>query len=63
MGNEASYYVAISRATHQATLYTDDAQRLPEVLSREDLKSAALDVQAQTLERGGASRDVAMDMG
>lgn len=63
MGNEASYYVAISRATHQATLYTDDAQRLPEVLSREDLKSAALDVQAQTLERGDASRDVAMDMG
>ncbi len=63
MGNEASYYVAISRATHQATLYTDDAQRLPEVLSREDLKSAALDVQGQTLERGGASRDVAMDMG
>jgi ATP-dependent exoDNAse (exonuclease V) alpha subunit len=63
MGNKASYYVAISRATHQATLYTDDAQRLPEVLSREDLKSAALDVHAQTLERGGASRDVAMDMG
>lgn len=50
MGNEASYYVAISRATHEATLYTDDAQRLPEVLSREDVKSAALEVVAQTRE-------------
>ncbi len=58
MGNEASYYVAISRATHQATLYTDDAQRLPEVLSREDVKSAALEVQAQTGEKSeGRQRD------
>jgi conjugative relaxase-like TrwC/TraI family protein len=52
MGNEASYYVAISRATHEATLYTDDAQRLPDVLSREDVKSAALEVSGSTRERG-----------
>jgi conjugative relaxase-like TrwC/TraI family protein len=44
--NESAYYVAISRATHEAKLYTDDAQRLPEALSREDGKTAALEVQA-----------------
>jgi conjugative relaxase-like TrwC/TraI family protein len=44
--NESAYYVAISRATHEARLYTDDAQRLPEALSREDGKTAALEVQA-----------------
>ena len=42
--NESAYYVAISRATHEAKLYTDDAQRLPEALSREDGKTAALEV-------------------
>lgn len=45
IGNESSYYVAISRATHAAILYTDDAQRLPEVLSRTDQKAAALDLE------------------
>jgi conjugative relaxase-like TrwC/TraI family protein len=43
-GNEASYYVAISRATHDAVIYTDDCDRLPETLSRTDEKSAALDL-------------------
>ena len=42
--NESAYYVSISRATHEAKLYTDDAQRLPEALSREDGKTAALEV-------------------
>ena len=42
--NESAYYVAISRATHEVKLYTDDAQRLPEALSREDGKTAALEV-------------------
>lgn len=46
-GNEASHYVAISRATHEVVLYTDDAQRLPETLSREDGKTAALDLQQE----------------
>ena len=49
--NESSYYVAISRATHEAKLYTDDAQRLPEALSREDGKTAALEVSAAKAER------------
>jgi conjugative relaxase-like TrwC/TraI family protein len=49
--NESAYYVAISRATHEARLYTDDAQRLPEALSRSDGKSAALEV-----DRGSGSR-------
>jgi len=43
-GNEASHYVAISRATYEVVIYTDDAQRLPEKLSREDGKTAALDI-------------------
>ena len=47
MGNEASHYVAISRATHEVRLYTDDAQGLPRALGREDFKSAALDVQRE----------------
>ena len=42
--NESAYYVSISRATHEAKLYTDDAQRLPEALSREDGTTAALEV-------------------
>jgi len=44
MGNESSYYVAISRATHEVRIYTDDRERLPEVLGREDGKTAALDL-------------------
>lgn len=43
-GNEASYYVAISRATHKAVIYTDDAQRLAEAFGRPNEKSAALDL-------------------
>ena len=43
--------MAISRATHEAKLYTDDAQRLPEALSREDGKTAALEVQAKGEDR------------
>lgn len=50
--NESVYYVAISRATHEAKLYTDDAQRLPEALSREDGKTAALEVDGGKAEKG-----------
>jgi conjugative relaxase-like TrwC/TraI family protein len=50
--NESAYYVAISRATHEAKLYTDDAQRLPEALSREDGKTAALEVDGGKAEKG-----------
>jgi ATP-dependent exoDNAse (exonuclease V) alpha subunit len=45
MGNEASYYVAVSRASHEVVIYTDDAQRLPEMLGREDIKTSALELQ------------------
>ena len=44
MGNESSYYVAISRATHAAVIYTDDEYSLPASLARADEKSAALDL-------------------
>lgn len=39
------YYVAISRARHSATLYTDDRELLPRSMSRLDVKHAALDLQ------------------
>jgi conjugative relaxase-like TrwC/TraI family protein len=52
VGNESQYYVALSRATHEATLYTDDAQRLPEALGREDAKTAALEIEAQSGKEG-----------
>jgi conjugative relaxase-like TrwC/TraI family protein len=48
MGNESQYYVAISRATHEVRIYTDDKERMPEVLSREDGKTAALDLPSPT---------------
>lgn len=43
--NESGYYVAISRAREDVTLYTDDKLLLPEALGREDTKAAALDLQ------------------
>lgn len=44
MVNESSYYVAISRATDEAIIYTDDKENLPEALIEIDEKSAALDL-------------------
>jgi hypothetical protein len=38
------YYVAISRARHEATIYTDSAAELPGAISRENIKRAALDL-------------------
>jgi ATP-dependent exoDNAse (exonuclease V) alpha subunit len=45
--NESAYYVAISRATHFAKLYTDDALRLPDMLAREDGKTTALEIESK----------------
>lgn len=45
--NESSFYVAISRARDEVTVYTDDKAMLPEAIERPDEKSAALDVQPQ----------------
>lgn len=42
--NESSYYVAISRAREEVTLYTDDKSMLPDAMGRPDEKSAALDL-------------------
>ncbi len=59
--NESSYYVAISRATSKATLYTDDRERLPESLNRENTKTAALDISAlnlQTIDRDSFGIDM-----
>ncbi len=46
-GSESLYYVAVSRAEHEAVIYTDDKELLPEAMSRADDKTAALDVQAE----------------
>lgn len=44
MANESLYYVAISRARSEVTIYTDDRELLPEAMAHKDEKSAALDV-------------------
>lgn len=44
MANQSLYYVAISRARHGVTLYTDDKEMLPRAMSRLDIKQAALDL-------------------
>lgn len=38
------YYVAISRARHEARIYTDSTKELPKAISRENVKHAALDL-------------------
>lgn len=51
VANESLYYVAISRARSEVTIYTDERQMLPQVLGREDSKTAALEVD------GGKAQD------
>jgi conjugative relaxase-like TrwC/TraI family protein len=41
------YYVAISRARYEAQIYTNSRPELPIAISRENIKTAALDVQRQ----------------
>ena len=41
------YYVAISRARYEATIYTNSRAELPAAISREAVKSAALDIQRE----------------
>jgi ATP-dependent exoDNAse (exonuclease V) alpha subunit len=38
------YYVAISRARHEAQIYTNSRAELPGAIARENIKTAALDV-------------------
>ncbi len=45
--NESAYYVAISRARDEVTIYTDDREMLPEAMGRIQDKTAALDLQAE----------------
>ena len=42
--NDAAYYVEISRARHEAKIYTNDQTKLPAAVLRRDEKTAALDV-------------------
>jgi len=41
------YYVAISRARYQATIYTNSRPELPAAISRANVKTAALDIQRE----------------
>ena len=54
------YYVAISRARHEARIYTDDLGRLPAAVARETRKDAALDLvrgrDQRVAARAGAQR-------
>ena len=45
------YYVAISRARHEARIYTDSVKELPAAIARENLKLAALDIERDSQRR------------
>ncbi len=47
------YYVAISRARHEARIYTDNVKELPAAIARESVKLAALDIERGTAQRRG----------
>lgn len=47
--SQIHFYVALSRATTEATLYTDERELLPEVVSRLDMKAAALDLPTEAV--------------
>ncbi|KLD30047.1 hypothetical protein TB9_23055, partial [Xanthomonas perforans] len=38
------YYVGVSRARHEAIIFTDDAGKLASAVSRDGLKTAALEI-------------------
>lgn len=42
--NQSTFYVAISRARHEAKIYTDDREMLPGAMSREFEKTSALEL-------------------
>jgi len=44
--SESTFYVAISRARHEAKIYTDDREMLPYAMSREHEKKSALDIKS-----------------
>jgi hypothetical protein len=39
-----TYYVALSRARREVKIYTNDRERLPEMMARENVKEAALEI-------------------
>ena len=50
--NRRQFYVSISRARHDARIYTDDAEALRRAVSREPKKEIALDVVKQRPTQG-----------
>ena len=47
-----SFYTDLTRAKHQAIVYTTDRQALPKAIARQSQKAAALDVTSISAERG-----------
>jgi conjugative relaxase-like TrwC/TraI family protein len=47
--SQDNYYVAISRARHEAKIYTNDKEKLPEAMSRQTVKEMALNVTKKEL--------------
>ena len=45
MANESLFYVDISLARGEVTIFTYDRAMLPEAMGREDVKTAALDME------------------
>lgn len=43
-----NYYVALSRARSEVKIYTNDAEQLPEALSRENVKEIALEIKGRS---------------
>lgn len=54
------HYVAISRARNEAVIFTDDKKKLPQAISRENAKHAALDL-ARTKTYQPKSREIAQN--
>ena len=49
--NRRQFYVSLSRARHDAAIYTDDRLELPRVISREQEKSIAIDALSRNRQR------------
>ncbi len=47
--SQDNYYVAISRARHEAKIYTNDREKLPEAMIRENVKESALEISRKEL--------------
>lgn len=57
------YYVAISRAKYKANIYTNDLSKLPKSISRDNVKTAALDLKQFDKMKDQHAKSVGLDKG